>query len=198
MAWDKGFNFRATADYVTDGPDETYVLGDIYPTTRNGVTFGWVTSAPDETRDRSTTVDVRLAGQNAIDNTGASQNFRVDLTATGDYTIRLAAGDASFAQKIDVEFLDDTTVFSTVADNVATAGGQFVDATGVTRTTAAWPADNQTLARTFASTLFVVRCAALSATVNNSVLAHLFVSQAAAGAAWGPLLGLENNRLVVA
>ena len=50
--WQQGFDFRATSTYVTDPPTSTYVLASTaYPTTVNGVTFGW-----------ANTVAGRLAG----------------------------------------------------------------------------------------------------------------------------------------
>src|SRR3990167_6684343 len=95
MAWDKGFDFRNTSAYVTDPADHTYVLHtETYPTTRNGVTFGWSAGTIDS-RDRDSGIDARLAGINFGAATGT---FRVDLPATGDYDVRIASGDASFAQ----------------------------------------------------------------------------------------------------
>jgi hypothetical protein len=95
LSWDKGFNFRQTSGFVTDGANETYVLsGDSYPATRNGVTFGWE-DAPSGDRDRNSGIDRRLAGMNFVSSAaGASAyRFRVDLPAAGDYAVRLAIGD---------------------------------------------------------------------------------------------------------
>lgn len=41
MSVDVGFDFRATSTFVTDPANCTYVIDDLYPTTRGGVTFGW-------------------------------------------------------------------------------------------------------------------------------------------------------------
>ena len=40
--WAIGFDFRASSNYVMDPPGDTYVLpSTAYPTTFNGVNFGW-------------------------------------------------------------------------------------------------------------------------------------------------------------
>jgi len=126
MAWDKGFNFRGTSGYVTDGANETYVLlGDAYPVTRNGVTFGWL-SAP-SSGDRDSTIDRRLAGINYTANDGASQrDFQIDLPAAGDYIISLALGDHGFTQTYQYwRLLDNTTVLATIADTDGTPAASY-------------------------------------------------------------------------
>src|SRR5205809_595690 len=95
MSWDKGFNFRDSIGYVTDGTNETYVrdTGDVYPVTRNAVTFGWNSNLGGA--DRNSAIDRRLAGLN-YSSPGTSFTFQVDLTAPGTYDISLALGDATF------------------------------------------------------------------------------------------------------
>jgi hypothetical protein len=93
-------NFRSTSGYVTDGAGQTYVLAtDTYPTTRGGVTFGWETPGPTGHANRSTSLDVRLAGIGYRVNSsgGAAGIFRVALPATGTYNLRLAMGDANYS-----------------------------------------------------------------------------------------------------
>jgi hypothetical protein len=52
--WQQGFDFRNTAAFVTDPPGDTYVLPTTkYPTTVNGVTFGWVKTSLVQGRDRN-------------------------------------------------------------------------------------------------------------------------------------------------
>lgn len=195
MVWDKGFNFRASSGFVTDGTNETYVLhSDTYPVTRNGVTFGWVD--PCDSRDRESGVDRRLAGINFGSNATGSIRFRVDLPAAGNYNINLAAGDTGSSQDIDCEFGDDAS-YSTIANNVAVTADQYIDAVGTIRSEANWPSLNQALSKSFSTTIFHVRLAGLSASAQNSVIAHLFISQVtAAGGGVGSLLGMRRNLLI--
>lgn len=172
MAWDKGLNFRATSGYVSDGADETYVLhSDAYPTTRNGVTFGWEVPGI-ESRDRNAGLDRRLAGIN-FDRAEANKGFRVDLPATGTYALRAAFGDAGGNNYYDFALQDDATVFKTFAATLLTAAA-FSDATGAILTSTDWPGSNQAIDRTFASQVF--RVTEVADHVSN-VIAHLFLSQ---------------------
>ena len=149
----KGFNFRATDTFVTDGANETYVLGEAYPVTRNGITFGLDLIADINTRNRNAGNDRRLAGVNW--NSAVDVTFRVDLLTSGTHEIRVAAGDASYSQAtIYFELKDDTTIFATVDDLNGVAANSFDDATGVERTQAAWPGSNLAVSRVFASTIF--------------------------------------------
>ena len=185
MAWDKGFNFRATDTFVTDGTDETYVRGysDEYPITRNGATFGWGATPDVFQANRDSTVDRRLAGINYLSNDGVKGTFRVDLTATGDYTLRFALGDTASGQQYQyAQFRDNTTAFATIDDTNGTAVDNYDDATGVNRTEANWPSQNATLSRTFASTILNVIMGPPSAQLNSTTFAHLFVSQVAVAA----------------
>jgi len=188
MAWDKGFNFRATAGYVTDGPNETYVIGDAYPVTRNSVTFGWLDSIGSQTRDRLSSGDVRLAGINYAVNTPAVKRFQVDLPATGDYIITLAMGDATFSHSYaSIEFLDNTTSLATLTGIVLSSAGYFCDAAGTVHTSQAnWIANEVTITKTFATTILIIKLGSVDAQSDVSPIAHLFVSQVAAGAAGNP------------
>lgn len=179
-----GVNHRATAGYVTDGANDTYSLGEAYPTTRGGVTFGWAVDSTGEARDRRTDNDPRLAGM-VFQWGGATLDFRVDLPATGDYAIRLALGDPSNAWgTMYCVVLDNTTTLSTITDTDGTAANEFDDATGANRTAAAWPAGNAALNATFSSTILNVR---IGGDVNNPHgLVH--VSFVAAGGTTTPPL----------
>ena len=73
--WQQGFNFRATAGYVSDPSNTTHVLATTaYPTKVGGVTFGWLSVQRVASRDRSTQVDPRLAGVDYANN-GAPATF---------------------------------------------------------------------------------------------------------------------------
>lgn len=181
-AWtDAGFNFRATSGYVSDGADQTYVLADTYPTTRGGFTFGWTSALGDGSRDRDSGIDVRLAGQNQVITPNAPRTFRVDLSATGSYTICVANGDATSTQSDQrLEFYDDSTLLFSIVDagGSSIAGGNFNDASGVERTAAAWPGSQVCVTHTFATTIF--NMVAGSGSSENGTIAHLRIYAAAA------------------
>ena len=118
-----GFNFRRSAAYVTDGTDETHVIddpdspsyGDIYPQVRDGYTFGW-TTAMQLTRDRSSSIDRRLAGFHGS-YASANEIWRLDLdglNGADTYTMRAAFGEANYAQSQYNEIRDNTTTRVTI------------------------------------------------------------------------------------
>ena len=134
-------NFRATASYVTDGPLETYVLADSYPTTRGGYTFGYTGWLPQSQTDRSTSIDRRLAGRHNISTkqSAVERIFRIDVDP-GIYAITLAAGD--FIGTIDIVeglLLRDSTGTILAPSFTQFAAPGWVDATGNVRSAAAWP-----------------------------------------------------------
>lgn len=183
-AWDKGFNFRLSGSYVTDAGDTTYVVGEVYPITRNSVTFGWDSDRTSDARNRSTSVDVRLAGINQVGSgTGV---FTVDLPNTGTYKVRLAMGDVGNGQTSTIVIKDNTTTRLTIGPHAVAADWAY-DAADVTYTHAAWPGSNSFSSNlTFASTAFKLE---LSGT--NGVIQHLYISEitAAAGGTGRTLLG---------
>lgn len=183
MAWDKGFNFRASSGYVSDGANETYVLADDgYPTTRNGVTFGWDGLDSGQDRDRDSGVDRRLAGIVFANNGGTQYNFRVDLNSTGDYEINLAMGDTGGGQDYQYcQFKDNTSVLRTIDDSDGTAFNNYDDATGVNRAEAAWPGSNAKDTQTFATTIFFLLVGTPGSEASATTIAHLFLSEVAAG-----------------
>jgi len=191
----QGINFRNTAGYVTDGTDHTYEIlfgtPANYPrTTPQGFTVGWEvvgTSGP-QTRNRSTSIDTRLAG--TCFNTTASDvlTYRVDLPNSGSHDIRIAAGDNSYARSgLKIELFDDTTSLGILVANGTTAGGKFRDATDAELTAAAWPAGNTKVTKTFASQIARFK---LGNGTNQTYLAHLYIEGVAAG---GALLGASGS-----
>lgn len=157
-AWDVGIDFRATAIYVTDPANCVPCLNDTYPvgnqaalgmSVRKGITAGAGTP-----ENGSTGVDPRLAGawyrSHAL---GAGQvSHRIDLKAPmpGIYDLRLALGSIIGTNFPFVELKDgpgggDGTgnVLFTISDVAGCAIGQFYDAAGVIRTSAAdWVTNN--------------------------------------------------------
>jgi S-DNA-T family DNA segregation ATPase FtsK/SpoIIIE len=169
MTWDKGFNFRATSTYVTDGTDETYVLAESYPTTRNGVTFGYTSSTGTiNTRDRLTSIGPELAGLHF--DGGSGSVFRVDLPAAGDYDVRFGAGDPGNAQTVSATFKDGASTLWSLGPT-ALAAGHVIDALGVDYTDAAWPGSNTAKRLTWGASALTLTAPA------SSTIQHLFVSQ---------------------
>lgn len=167
MTWDKGFNFRATSGYVTDGANETYVLSETYPVPRNGVTFGWDATGSLQVRDRNAGLDRRLAGCH-FDT--LQRTFRVDVLAAGNYSVRLALGDPTNPQTVSCTVKDGSTTLLTVG-NTSVIAGSTVDATGTIYTDANWPASNTAVTVTMVGTALTV------VVPPDSYVQHLFISQ---------------------
>lgn len=155
MAWTnkKGFNFRSTLGYVTDGAGEAFVnstSGNIlaYPQsmTMDGDTFnvGWNVGGADGTRDRSTSVGPRLAGMAGIFNPGTKGTFRINAgTAAGRYKIWLGGSSQTGSVSGPLSFaLRDSNGTLTSWSGVGSLGStDVVDITGVTyASAAAWAA----------------------------------------------------------
>lgn len=164
-------NLRATAGYVTDDAVETYCLGEAYPTTRGGVTFGFASSQTANSRDRSSAGDRRLAGIVFRINSLGTIDFTVDLPSTGTYDIRIALGDASGAQNQLCVIKDNTTTLATI--NAASTSGFFRDAAGVEYSAAGWPGSNSAASLTFATTKLVLTLGNHSSATLSTTLAHI-------------------------
>lgn len=171
----KGINFRSTAGYRADGAGETYSNGEVYPTTRNGQTFGWSLNLNANSRDRSATSDRRLAGVVYNVNTAVS-DFRLDLESTGVGTIRLALGELAGADTQRVQLLDGGVVFATLSP---TTNANFADAAGNLWNEQGWPTSNVAITHTFTSTNFTIRIGDGSS-AGNTRLTHVSVDMAAA------------------
>jgi hypothetical protein len=181
-AWQKGFDFRATSGFVTDPLNATYVLSNtVYPTTRNGVTFGWTkTSNQLGGIDRTTAVDVRLAGINYMMNFVPPSTFVVDLPAPGTYQIMLAMGDASASQcpsGCKIEFRDGATSLFTLIEPGTTAG-YFYDANGNNWPAAAWPASVTARTVTVSGTQLQILVGANSGKPDRTPIAHVSIISA--------------------
>jgi hypothetical protein len=173
-----GFDFRATQAYVTDPASDTYVLGagTRYPTLRNGISFGWTTAAA-STRDRSTSVDKRLAGVNFVAGNVAPGVFQIDLPGPGTYTITLAMGDATSQQaNCKVEFKDGGTSLFTVSASSLVAGS-FADSNGHIWSSAQWPASNTTRQVTVTGSSLTMYVGANNGNSGATTVAFVGVSQ---------------------
>ena len=144
------FNFRATSSYVIDGINETFVsTSDLYPTIRDGRTFGWVIQSGGlSQRDRRTTVDSRLAGCNET----YGSSFFITESGAGIFRVTFAGGDAVFAGNNEIAIIetdnnnDLVQILAVIADEQPNGGGEFFDAVGVLRTSASdWVDNNETI-----------------------------------------------------
>jgi hypothetical protein len=177
-SWRVGFNFRATSGYVTDGADEIYVLGENNSTTRsttngNSATFIWSGAGP-QPRDRTTGNDRRLAGINFV-NGSTTETLTITLPQVGSYIVRLAIGDPADAGGHQyVQIRDNTTPLLTVDDATGPGANQFLDATVVVRTAAAWPSANVSTTIIFATTSCKVVVGSVSIS-DITRLAHLYL-----------------------
>jgi len=182
QTWQQGFDFRHTASFVTDPPESTYVLATTaYPTTVGGVTFGWANPLLVSARDRSTTVDPRLAGINYVEN-GSPATFYVNLPSAGTYNLSLALGDAGYTQcwtQCQVQFLDGSRVVGTILEG-QTLAGYFWDAVGRNWSAAAWPANNMPLQVTMSGTRLTVVVGTTNNTGDITPIAYLGVAQTTA------------------
>lgn len=132
-----GINFRATAAYVTDAAGYTYTQTaagvDTYPTTRGGLTFGYVGSTTGlTTRDRSASNDPRVAGCHYVPSgsPGVSMTFQVDLPAgAGTYNVRVLMGDNASGWTHALDIKDGATTLASIS-SLTTATARWVDIDG--------------------------------------------------------------------
>ena len=179
QAFQAGFDFRNTSNFVSDPPGDTYVLPTtVYPTNGNGATYGWVNTALVQGRDRSTSVDPRLAGINYANN-GSPATFYVDLPSAGTYSLSLALGDDGYTScwvQCQIQFLDGSTVVATVSGSQINQGF-FYDAVGNPWSAAAWPTSNLSQQVTLTGTRLTVVVGTNNASGDSTPIAFLGVSQ---------------------
>lgn len=178
-----GVSFRAAGDFVTDPTNVSSMLGASssggnanYPhITAQGLTVGWEQVTQFMT-NRSAAVDARLAGIAGV-NDGSQANFRIDLPGAGAYQLDLAIGDATVAQTHTVELFDTSSSLGTIVSGAATTSGQFYDATGTLRTSAAnWVSGHQQVTENFSTTILRLKCGA-AAGAHTTTLAHVSITQ---------------------
>jgi|SRR5271157_1962561 len=174
----QGFDFRNTASFLTDPAGNTAVLpSTAYPTKANGLTFGWVNPSLLRGRDRSTTVDPRLAGINYAMN-GQPATFYVDLPFPGTYSLALALGDDGWEDcwvGCQIQFFDGSNVVGTVARGDISSGN-FYDAQGTKWSAAAWPGSNAQLQVTLTGTRLTIVVGTTKATGDYTTIAFLGIS----------------------
>lgn len=135
MAW-SGLNFRSTIAFVTDGSGETYVRVDTYPTTRGGLTFGYTSLTGLEFRDRSASLDRRIAGMHF--GPAAGRTFRFDLPGgAGTYRVRVLFGDNDIGWSHQCVIKDGAGGSTLATITGTTSSARWLDADGTTSITAA-------------------------------------------------------------
>lgn len=189
MAFDMGFDFRATAGFVTDPAYGVPVLAEAFPHTYtagngNSINAGW-SVAPGGSQDRTNTNDARIAGDNFTNNVGVPSVFTVDLSSgsnpgAGTYTIDLAMGDSQAGRVGDFKVKDNTTVLidgTNGGSGFTTNTGHFIDAT-LTDVAASVTWTGTAVSKTFSSTTAHLE----NGTLNNSLftlMAHFRLTQSA-------------------
>lgn len=181
-SWSASINFRETAGYVTDDTGQTYCLNESYPTSRDGLTFGFTDGlGGDRVRNRDSGLDPRLAGGHFSNSSGSQDRvlvFELDLPTAGDYRVKIACGDP-FNTRVNqkAEVFDDTSSLGVIVNDASTAAGAWVDASNTERTNEAdWLANSAFSADlTFATTTFVLKIGTTNADSSQTFLAHLFV-----------------------
>jgi hypothetical protein len=190
MSWTHSFNFRRTVEHATDvGPIQTYVISeptpDLYPVTRNGVTFGFTTTSENTSgSNRGGASDPRTAGVHSNVTAFGTSVFKIDLPAAGQYIMKACIGEIVYDRPDGIiAFLDNTTpLFSLDHATGFTTGSQKIrDITDVLHTEATWLAANGGASRTetFASTILNVHLG----TTRPGFIAHLYLDQVETGAA---------------
>jgi hypothetical protein len=190
-----GFNLRQTSGYVTDPAGTASITSS--PQTRYSTTktiasvdysvgydgtypyldFGTIEG---NTRDRDSGVDARLAGCFQCSNDSAARII-VTLPEAGLYDIRLACGDALYEKTQYIRIYDSGTLLATVASNVTSAAGSFLDANGVSRTAANWSANNTARQLDFSTTTCSIEYGAGDGTSSgsSSALSHIHFTKVA-------------------
>lgn len=171
-----GINFRSTGDHVVDGPEDTYCTkSDVYPTVRDGITFGWNSAASwDQDFNSWLANDPRLMGFIST----LTHTFRFDLpSGAGLYNLYAAAGQAYWVnEKLEWDFEDGASgdvLFQITNGDVSAGAEVYRDAQNTEFTTwEAWVLGQQARQAYFAQTYLKLTP---QATTNNSAISHLAV-----------------------
>jgi hypothetical protein len=193
----QGWSLRATlagpAGFPGDPANDDFNGGGaagLSGTSSNGIPWTWSTTNVGS-RDRSGSVDPRLAGIVLIAPTDPAAIFTATLPSSGTFDITLALGDQSAQQCINFDILDNGSLLFNVATNVLTGGpNNYLDATGVNRTSDTdWVANNVKKRLTFTTTSAGFRLNAPSSA--SSVWAHLFIESVGGGSPATPSIFID-------
>jgi len=202
MPFDFGWDWRGSSGYVTDPTYASYAIDEAYPLTFTSVdglsiNAGWTATGFAAAANRSTSVDVRLAGA-IITNTFATPTFKVDLTSgsgpgAGTLTVDMAFGDQAAGYTFTtIEVLDNTT--SRLGPySGATSANTYFDASGTVRSpgTSSWDLVRVTQDVSFASGFAIFKFG----TTNQVALAHFRLTLAAGGPPPRTTYGFVDNDL---
>lgn len=177
-----GINIRIEESDAVDSVDHTYCSGnDTYPTTRKGITFGWV-GGNASVGTLPGDIDARLKGYALATNNGTQYTLRIDLPSTGNYLISLASGSTFFTvTNTYIEIWDDTTLLYTFDDSVGHVANEYFDIQGNILTTAIWPIANLKTRYTFSSTILKVVIGTPGAVGAATLLNHVGFEKVKAG-----------------
>lgn len=183
-----GVNFRASSGYVSDSAGHTYSLGEAYPTTRGGLTFGFGSNISSNTRDRNAGIDSRLAGIAFMSNSGSATTFTLDLpSGAGTYRVRLALGDAGASQTIYCLVKDGATTRATIGPTTTSTAECFLDTTGTQHNSAAnWVSSNSTSDIVFSGSTLTLELGGTGGGSGNTAIAHVSVELVASAATSPP------------
>jgi hypothetical protein len=184
MAFFQGIYFRSTDNQVDPTGYDVEVGNTVNyprnPDAGDSTQVGWEDVGGGVSKaDRSGT-DVRFAGIHFRSNSGTAATYRIDLPATGEYRVRVAAGDASAQQILRCQLIDDTTTFVDIGENTITSTNWF-DASNTLRTSESdWTTNNVAATRTFTSTIFRIKIGErLGGTSGNSTIAFVEIEATA-------------------
>jgi hypothetical protein len=161
-----GIACRGSGAFVTDAPGDTFCTSDLYVAgtpTRAGEAFGF--DAATTVEDLDNTVNPKLSGDNFHSHVNGDDVGWFWEKANGVYTIRLALGGVGVTNFPNIEVRDGVggTILFTVQDAAGSSAGQFYDATGVKRTSAAdWISNNAGRSITITTGLLVINVKYLS------------------------------------
>lgn len=182
QAWDFRATLAGPVGFVGDPANCDFNDGGVTAsgTSSNGIAWSWTDTGGTTTRDRSGSVDPRVAGLVAVSSGGTVATFNVTLPSAGTYDITLALGDQSAQQTINFDILDNGSVLFSVATNVNTGGANnYLDATGTNRTSDTdWATNNAKKRLTFTTTSAGFRLNVPSS--QTSCMAHLRIDAVAA------------------
>lgn len=177
----QGIFFNSTGGLTppTNYDQETGTTTNYPRVTAQGNNVGWDSLPAGVTlADRTTPTDVRLRGIAFVSNSNIAR-YRIDLPSAGTYKIRLAMGDVSpFSHPQRIQILDNGSVVLSGDLNPGTiAADQYLDATGVTRTSVAdWVANNAIFTVNFTSTIAQFQIGLATGGTDNSTLNAIFIS----------------------
>lgn len=173
--------------HTSVGAGQTYSLGEAYPTTRGGETFGFSADLTENDRERTNEGPLELRGIVFQPNgTGSSMvQFRWNFTGSNrSFNVRLAAGDwvSEQAQRIIIRDGTGGAALATISTSTGVGGAlQWVDATGAVRTgdpraggpghAASWPNTNAPAALTFTADHLIVEIATAAASFSTTLAA---------------------------